>query len=262
MLSPGKKSAMQASASVTPSGDSKAAIGEALKQALSGNRLQSISLHDERGDVLWLDEGALGPDEHNFVLEAVSALNAAPDKAYVFQNFGDGRAAAFLPARSPLNDLLGIAMIIADAKFLDSKGAAKFVTPITTNLMRRLAFLRKPPPPAPPPAPAAPPPAAKVVSPPPAKPAAPAARPAAPAAPARPGAPAAAAPRPGAAPARPAAPAAPAAARPAAPPPRPAAPAAKAPPPKPGAPAARPGAPAASGGMQQRTSGSADSDSI
>ena len=139
---------MQASASVTPSGDSKAAIGEALKQALSGNRLQSISLHDERGDVLWLDEGALGPDEHNLVLEAVSALNAGPDLTYYFHSIGDGRSAAFLPARSPLNDLLGIAMIIADAKFLDSKGAAKFVTPTTTNLMRRLAFLRKPPPPA------------------------------------------------------------------------------------------------------------------
>ena len=149
---------MQASASVTASGDSKAAIGEALKQALSGNRLQSISLHDERGDVLWLDEGALGPDEHNLVLEAVSALNAAPDRNLHFQSIGDGRSAAFLPARSPLNDLLGIAMIIADAKFLDSKGAAKFVTPTTTNLMRRLAFLRQPaaarasptPPPAPP----------------------------------------------------------------------------------------------------------------
>jgi N-dimethylarginine dimethylaminohydrolase len=47
---------MQASASVTASGDSKAAIGEALKQAIAGSRLQSISLHDERGDVLWLDE--------------------------------------------------------------------------------------------------------------------------------------------------------------------------------------------------------------
>ena len=135
---------MQASASVTASGDSKAAIGEALKQALSGNRLQSISLHDERGDVLWLDEGALGPDEHNLVVEAAAALTAAPDSTYVFQSIGDGRAAAFLPARSPLNDLLGIAMIIADAKFLDSKGAAKFVTPTTTNLMRRLSFLRKP----------------------------------------------------------------------------------------------------------------------
>src|SRR5690348_6583863 len=100
MLKSGEISRMQASASVTPSGDSKAAIGDALKQALSGNRLQSISLHDERGDVLWLDEGALGPDEHNFVLEAVSALNAAPDKAYIFQNFGDGRAAAFQIGRA------------------------------------------------------------------------------------------------------------------------------------------------------------------
>jgi 4'-phosphopantetheinyl transferase len=87
---------MQASASVTASGDSKAAIGEALKQALSGNRLQSISLHDERGDVLWLDEGALGPDEHNLVVEAAAALSAGPDKTYVFQNIGDGRSAAFL----------------------------------------------------------------------------------------------------------------------------------------------------------------------
>ncbi len=148
---------MQASASVPASGDSKAAIGEALKQALSGNRLQSISLHDERGDVLWLDEGALGPDEHNLVIDAVNALNEAPDRTFHFQNIGDGRSAAFLPARSPLNDLLGIAMIIADSKFLDNKGAAKFVTPTTTNLMRRLAFLRRPPAPA---APATPPPPA------------------------------------------------------------------------------------------------------
>ena len=134
---------MQASASVTASGDSKAAIGEALKQAIAGSRLQSISLHDERGDVLWLDEGALGPDEHNLVVEAAAALSAGADKTYVFQNIGDGRVAAFLPARSPLNDLLGLAMIIADAKFLDSKSAAKFVTPTTTNLMRRLAQERQ-----------------------------------------------------------------------------------------------------------------------
>ena len=158
---------MQASASVTASGDSKAAIGEALKQAIVGSRLQSISLHDERGDVLWLDEGALGPDEHNLVVEAAAALQAGPDKTYVFQLIGDGRAAAFLPARSPLNDLLGLAMIIADAKFLDSKGAEKFVTPTTTNLMRRLAFLRKPTAPPAPPPPAAPPPANRVVSQPP-----------------------------------------------------------------------------------------------
>jgi EAL domain-containing protein (putative c-di-GMP-specific phosphodiesterase class I) len=267
---------MQASASVTSSGDSKAAIGEALKQALSGNRLQSISLHDERGDVLWLDEGALGPDEHNFVLEAVSALNAAPDKAYVFQNFGDGRAAAFLPARSPLNDLLGIAMIIADSKFLDGKGAAKFVTPTTTNLMRRLAFLRRPAPapgaPAAPPVPATQPPAgAKVVSPPAARPPM-AARPGTPP-PARPGAPAPAA-RPAvppvaqrpAAPAQAKAPVPPArAAAPAAQPQRPAVPqkpAQAAQPPRPAAPPARPAVPGKAPAHPQRASGSVESDSI
>jgi EAL domain-containing protein (putative c-di-GMP-specific phosphodiesterase class I) len=260
---------MQASASVTASGDSKAAIGEALKQALAGTRIQSISLHDERGDVLWLDEGALGPDEHNVVMEAISALNEATDQNFHFVVIGDGRSAAFLPARSPLNDMVGIAMIIGETKFLDAKSALKFVSPTSTNLMRRLAFLRRPPAPAapatPPPAAAAPP-AARVASPqqprpPAAKPAAPAApaaaRPAAPAAPQRPAAPAAQ--RPAAPAARPAVPAAPAkpqvGAKPAAPPPRPAAPA------KPAAPAAR--APAAAGGpMQQRTSGSADSDSI
>ena len=248
---------MQASASVTPTGDSKAAIGEALKQALSGNRLQSISLHDERGDVLWLDEGALGPDEHNLVVEAAAALAAGSDKTYVFQNIGDGRAAAFLPARSPLNDLVGLAMIIADAKFLDTRGAAKFVTPTNTNLMRRLAFLRKPPTPAapvPPPqvatsAPAA----AKVVSPPASRPAAPAARPAVPPVATRPAT--APAPRPAVAPQK-TVPAAPAARAPLAPQ-RPAtaasAPAAKAP--------AAPGKPAPSPGPQ-RVSGTADSDSI
>jgi len=231
---------MQASASVTASGDSKAAIGEALKQAIVGNRLQSISLHDERGDVLWLDEGALGPDEHNLVVEAAAELQAGPEKSYVFQVIGDGRAAAFLPARSPLNDLLGLAMIIADAKFLDSKGAEKFVTPTTTNLMRRLAFLRKPT--APPPPPAAPPSANRVVSQPPKAPP-PLPRPAAaqaPAAAARPAAAPSAPTRPGVPPAqRPAAPQA----RVQAPPARPAVPAKpQVPPPKAAQPAAQPAA--------------------
>jgi EAL domain-containing protein (putative c-di-GMP-specific phosphodiesterase class I) len=268
---------MQASATATTTGDSKAAIGEALKAALSGNRLQSISLHDERGDVLWLDEGALGPDEHNLVLEAASALATGADRTYVFQSIGDGRAAAFLPARSPLNELVGIAMIIADAKFLDSRGAAKFVSPQTTNLMRRLAFLRRPPPPgatpqmgqmaAPaqqkvvsPPQPAAARPAAQRPAAPPTAPArpgtAPPARPAAGAAPpARPAAPAAGA-RPAAPPAAPARPPQQPAAKAPVPQARPAAPAAKAPAPqaRPAAPAAKPAAPAAKS--------PADSDSI
>ena len=169
-------------------------------------------------------------------------------------------------------------MIIADAKFLDSKGAAKFVTPTTTNLMRRLAFLRRPPAPTPRPHPAtraaAPAPATRVASPPPPRP--PAARAAGSCCRrASGGSCRAAAPRP----CRPRAqrPAAPAAQRPRRPPPgrlllpprrtrrrvrvlphrrpnRPRRPGPRLPPPRAGAPA--------SPNLQQRTSGSADSDSI
>jgi hypothetical protein len=88
---------MQASASVTTSGDSKAAIGEALKAAIVGSRLQSISLHDERGDVLWLDEGALGPDEHNLVVEAAAALRQALTRP----TFSRSSVTAALPPSCP-----------------------------------------------------------------------------------------------------------------------------------------------------------------
>jgi len=77
------------------------------------------------------------PTKHNLVVEAVAALTAGPDLNYVFPGASATAARPHsLPARSPLNDLLGLAMIIADAKvFSTARGAAKFVTPTTTNLM-------------------------------------------------------------------------------------------------------------------------------
>ena len=37
-------------------------------------RLHSVSLYDEQANCLWLSEGALGPDEHNLVLDALEVL--------------------------------------------------------------------------------------------------------------------------------------------------------------------------------------------
>ena len=39
-------------------------------------RLHSVSLYNAEGDVLWLSEGALGPDEHSVVLDAMQTLQA------------------------------------------------------------------------------------------------------------------------------------------------------------------------------------------
>ena len=46
-------------------------LGWQLRAALPPLRLHSVSLYDEQANVLWLSEGALGPDEHSLVVEAL-----------------------------------------------------------------------------------------------------------------------------------------------------------------------------------------------
>lgn len=124
--------------------DSLTTIGNALCAALGNLRVQSVSLHDIEGEILWLSEGVMGPDEHSLVLEATNALTLASHRHYVFQNMGDGRSAAFLPARTPTGELVGLVTIISESKWLDSGMASRLVTPQTTAAMRRLAIFRKP----------------------------------------------------------------------------------------------------------------------
>jgi len=93
-------------------------------------RLHSISLYDRKGDVLWLSEGALGPDENGFLLEA---------------DFGDGRGAIFLAVRSPQSELVGLVMILVDAKALTANLASRILTPSVRSLLQRVAILLRPP---------------------------------------------------------------------------------------------------------------------
>lgn len=132
------------SANVSRDGDSIGAIGDALVEALGTQRLHSVSLHEPNADILWLSEGVMGPDEHNVVLEASNALSVVGDRSHIFQHIGDGRSALFLPARAPNGELVGLATILSESKWLDVSGATKLVNPQTLGVMRRLAILRKP----------------------------------------------------------------------------------------------------------------------
>ena len=40
-------------------------LGQQLREMLPPRRLHSVSLYDRDANVLWLSEGALGPDEHS-----------------------------------------------------------------------------------------------------------------------------------------------------------------------------------------------------
>jgi EAL domain-containing protein (putative c-di-GMP-specific phosphodiesterase class I) len=121
-------------------------LGQQLRQVLPTRRLHSVSLCDHEANVLWLSEGALGPDEHVLVVEALNVL--ATDTSLHIHEMGteDGRLALFLPVRAPTADLVGIAMILADAKSLGDDTLERMSAAPVRAIMLRLAVLLKPAP--------------------------------------------------------------------------------------------------------------------
>ena len=84
------------------------------------------SLYNAEGDVLWLSEGALGPDEHSVVLDAMQTLQADIGKGYHETGLDDGRFGMFLPVRAPRGDLVGIVMLLTELKTLPEGIAEQF----------------------------------------------------------------------------------------------------------------------------------------
>ncbi len=120
-------------------------LGWQLRSALPPMRLHSVSLYNIDADVLWLSEGALGPDEHNVVVEAIEAQRTS-DKSQNYFEFGmeDGRMAIFLPIRLPRGDLAATVMILADMKSLGEGTMERIVTPqVRTILVKIAMFMRK-----------------------------------------------------------------------------------------------------------------------
>jgi EAL domain-containing protein (putative c-di-GMP-specific phosphodiesterase class I) len=120
------------------------ALGQQLREVLPTRRLQSISLCDNEANVLWLSEGALGPDEHSLVTEALVLLAADTSLACHEMGLEDGRLALFLPVRSPSGDPVGIAMILADRKSVGDDTLERMTAAPVRAIMQRLAVLLRP----------------------------------------------------------------------------------------------------------------------
>src|SRR5215468_447656 len=50
-------------------------LGQQLRDLLPPRRLHSVSVCDHEANVLWLSEGALGPDEHTVIMDAIGVLS-------------------------------------------------------------------------------------------------------------------------------------------------------------------------------------------
>jgi EAL domain-containing protein (putative c-di-GMP-specific phosphodiesterase class I) len=117
------------------------AVCRKLRVALEPIRAHAVSLHDETGDVLWLSEGSMGPDEHNAVREAAEAFtdaNAAPVLSF---DLGDMRSAVMVRAINSRRVMVGMVMLIMDTRNL-SKGPTRLMTPKLQKALVEFAGVR------------------------------------------------------------------------------------------------------------------------
>jgi EAL domain-containing protein (putative c-di-GMP-specific phosphodiesterase class I) len=103
-----------------------------------------VSLHDERGDVLWLSESSMGPDEHNAVREAVEAFSEAGSPPVLVYDLGDSRSAVLLRAVNGRRVMVGAIMVVMDARAVrqDASSSLKVMTPKLQRALAEFAIMR------------------------------------------------------------------------------------------------------------------------
>jgi EAL domain-containing protein (putative c-di-GMP-specific phosphodiesterase class I) len=138
------------------------AVCQRLRAAVEPARAHSVSLHDERGDVLWLTESSMGPDEHNAVREAMDVFAKRDGPPILTYDLGDARSAVLLRVINAAAAMVGAVMIVMDTRVIrqDSRGPIRLITPKLQRALAEFAQMRPTgaaaPPHRPPPAPRAP----------------------------------------------------------------------------------------------------------
>jgi len=127
-------------AAETPDAD-YGAVCMSLRAALEPARSHAISLHDEHGDVLWLSEGSMGPDEHNAVHQAIETF-ADPNAAPVLGiDLGDSRCAVMVRAIDARCTMVGAVMFVMDSRVI-ARGATKLMTPKLQRALSEFVAMR------------------------------------------------------------------------------------------------------------------------
>ena len=120
------------------------AVCQKVRAAIEPARAHAVSLHDESGDVLWLSESSMGPDEHNAVREAVEAFSKPASPPVLVYDLGDSRSAVLLRAVNGRRTMVGAIMVVMDARVIkqDARGALKVMTPKLQRVLADFAGMR------------------------------------------------------------------------------------------------------------------------
>jgi EAL domain-containing protein (putative c-di-GMP-specific phosphodiesterase class I) len=117
-------------------------ICQQIRSAIEPVRASAISLHDPSGEVLWLSESSMGPDEHNAVREAAESFRNDRAAPIITHDLGDSRTAILIRAMGAQRATLGIVMLIVDSRAIgpQARGLSKVMTPA---MQRALAEFTK-----------------------------------------------------------------------------------------------------------------------
>jgi EAL domain-containing protein (putative c-di-GMP-specific phosphodiesterase class I) len=120
------------------------AVCQKVRTAVEPARAYAVSLHDEHGDVLWLTESSMGPDEHNAVREAIEAFANPGASPVLVYDLGDSRSAVLLRAVNSRRAMVGAIMIVMDARVVkqDARGALKVMTPKLQRVLAEFSAMR------------------------------------------------------------------------------------------------------------------------
>jgi EAL domain-containing protein (putative c-di-GMP-specific phosphodiesterase class I) len=120
------------------------AVCQKVREAVEPARVHAVSLHDNKGEVLWLTESSMGPDEHNAVREAFEAFSNANGPPVLDYDLGDSRSAILFRAVNSRRSLVGAIMIVMDSRGIKQvdKGAARLMNPKLQKALSEFAGMR------------------------------------------------------------------------------------------------------------------------
>jgi EAL domain-containing protein (putative c-di-GMP-specific phosphodiesterase class I) len=120
------------------------AVCQKVRTAVEPARAHAVSLHDEHGDVLWLSESSMGPDEHNAVREAVETFSEAGSPPVLVHDLGDSRSAVLMRAVNARRAMVGVIMLVLDARVVrqDASSSLKVMTPKLQRALADFAAMR------------------------------------------------------------------------------------------------------------------------
>src|ERR1700692_636304 len=120
------------------------AVCQKVRAAVEPARAHAVPLHDDQGDLLWLSESSMGPDEHNAVREAIEAFSHPSGPPVLVSDLGDSKSAVLLRAVNGRRIMVGAIMVIMDARVVrhDARGALKVMTPKLPRALADFAAMR------------------------------------------------------------------------------------------------------------------------